>query len=51
MVASFAPNVQIECLAIFSKRRVLPDLEADMLESLKAAGAIWERNFRERLKD
>lgn len=43
----FTPNIQIECFAIYSKRRVLPDLEADLLKSLKGAGANWERNFRE----
>jgi DNA-binding transcriptional LysR family regulator len=45
----FTPTIQIECFAIHSNRRVLPDLEADLLESLRAAGAKWERRFRELL--
>lgn len=45
----FTPTIQIECFAIHSNRRVLPHLEADLLESLRAAGAKWERNFRELL--
>lgn len=45
----FTPSIQIECFAIHSNRRVLPELEADLLESLKAAGAKWESRFRELL--
>jgi DNA-binding transcriptional LysR family regulator len=45
----FTPHIQIECFAIHSNRRVLPELEADLLESLKAAGAKWECRFRELL--
>lgn len=45
----FVPNIQIECFAIHSNHRVLPELEADLLESLRVAGAKWERRFHDLL--
>lgn len=49
VVRPFAPKIVTECFAIFSNRRVLPDLEGDLLASLKAAGADWEKTFRDLL--
>lgn len=45
----FAPLIQTKCLAIYSSHRVLPELEAELLEGLKTAGAEWESTFKKLL--
>ncbi len=47
VVRPFLPTVKTECFAIFSNRRVLPELETDLLERLQTAGADWETKFAE----
>jgi len=49
VIRPFLPAVATECFAIFSNRRVLPELETELLERLQAAGATWERMFAELL--
>jgi DNA-binding transcriptional LysR family regulator len=49
VIRPFVPEIQTECFAIYSNRRVLPELEADLVRRLEAAGAAWERSFRDLL--
>jgi len=49
VVRPFLPAVQTECFAICSNRRVLPELESDLLERLQEAGRSWEQEFAEQL--
>jgi DNA-binding transcriptional LysR family regulator len=49
IVRPFIPAVKTECFAIFSNRRDLPELETDLLERLRVAGADWETKFAELL--
>lgn len=46
IVRPFVPRIVTECFAIFSNRRVLANLEGDLLASLQSAGEDWERNFQ-----
>jgi DNA-binding transcriptional LysR family regulator len=49
VIRPFLPAVVTECFAIFSNRRVLSELETELLERLQAAGTTWERTFAELL--
>jgi DNA-binding transcriptional LysR family regulator len=45
VIRAFLPTVVTECFAVFSNRRVLPELETDLLVRLQAAGAAWEKTI------
>lgn len=45
VIRPFAPHIATECYVIHSNRRVLPELEASLLEHLKVVGEAWERDF------
>lgn len=47
VVRPFTPEIRTECYAIYSNRRVLPALEADLVRSLEAVGEVWERRFQD----
>ncbi len=50
VIRPFVPEIETQCFAIYSNRRVLPELEADLVSRLEAAGAEWQRNFEALLK-
>lgn len=45
VIRPFVPEIQTECYAIYSNRRVLPELEVDLVRRLEAAGAEWQRSY------